>query len=145
MDATQITNTVMMIAIGLMVVAGVLVGSSSLQTNEITRTCSNTSHAQNSTYVNCYGYTCDQATIPTLNATKMNCYNATGNTDVNFTTSTLGQKYTSAANITSNTANMVNGLSDQLGTVGTMFGVALILGAIGLIGLGIGVGVKNMR
>ena len=145
MDVNQITSNIMIIAIGLMVVAGVLVGASSLQTNEITKKCSNTSHAQNSTYVNCYGYTCDQATIPTLNATKMNCYNATGNTNVNFTTSSLYEVRSAAANITSNTASMVNGLGDQLGTVGTMFGVALILGAIGLIGLGIGVGVDRMR
>lgn len=44
---------------------------------------------------------------------------------------------TAARNLTDNIGALANNFGSQLGTVGTMFGVALILGAIGLIGYGI--------
>jgi hypothetical protein len=52
---------------------------------------------------------------------------------------------TSARNLTDNIGQLTNKFGEQLPTVGTMFGVALILGAIGLIGLGIGVGARMMK
>jgi hypothetical protein len=51
----------------------------------------------------------------------------------------------SAKNLTDAIGGMTNNFGTQLPTVGTMFGVALILGAIGLIGYGIAVGSKKMQ
>ena len=52
---------------------------------------------------------------------------------------------TAARNLTDNIGTLTNKFGEQLPTVGTMFGVALILGAIGLIGLGIGAGARMMK
>ena len=52
---------------------------------------------------------------------------------------------TSARNLTDNIGYMANSFGTQLPTVGTMFGVALILGAIGLIGVGIAVGARRLE
>ena len=49
-----------------------------------------------------------------------------------------------ARNLTDNIGGMTNAFGTQLPTVGTMFGVALILGAIGLIGYGIYKGSQAM-
>ena len=48
-----------------------------------------------------------------------------------------------ARNLTDNIGSLSNNFGAQLPTVGTMFGVALILGAIGLIGLGIAYGARK--
>ena len=50
-----------------------------------------------------------------------------------------------ASNLTTNIGALTNNFGAQLPTVGTMFGVALILGAIGLIGFGIAVGARHMQ
>lgn len=115
MDVDAITNQILLLALGFMVVAGVLIGATSLQNTQ--RTC-----PTDATY--------------TLNSTYANCYNSTD--AVSLTENT-------AVNITKNTMGLTNSMGSQLGTVGTMFGVALILGAIGLIGLGIGVGARMLR
>lgn len=57
-------------------------------------------------------------------------------------TQTVGS---AAQNLTQNIGGMTNNFGSQLPTVGTMFGVALILGAIGLIGYGIAVGAKKFN
>lgn len=50
-----------------------------------------------------------------------------------------------AYNLTRSTELLSNNFSSQLGTVGTMFGVALIIGAIGLLGFGIAAGVGKLQ
>jgi hypothetical protein len=113
MDVNQITSNIMLLAIGLLVVAGVLVGATSLRQT---------------------GFTCSGSNIS--NTSYMGCTDGV---------SQYEYKTTAATNVSTNLMGMTNAFTQQLGTVGTMFGVALILGAIGLIGLGIGVGVRNMR
>jgi hypothetical protein len=117
MDTDQITNTVMVLALGFMVIAGILVGASSLQNTQLA---------------------CPTGT--TLNSTYANCYNSSNEVEAE-----KGIIYKASTNITKNTMGLTNAMGAQLGTVGTMFGVALILGAIGLIGLGIGVGARMMN
>ena len=50
---------------------------------------------------------------------------------------------TAAANMTNSIGALSQNFGAQLPTVGTMFGVALILGAIGLIGYGIAQGARK--
>src|SRR5690242_12937785 len=52
---------------------------------------------------------------------------------------------TAARNLTDNIGALTQNFGSQLGTVGTMFGVALILAAIGLIGVGIAVGARRLQ
>lgn len=49
-----------------------------------------------------------------------------------------------ALNMTNNIGSLAENFGNQLPTVGTMFGVALILAAIGLIGYGIAMGARRM-
>lgn len=50
-----------------------------------------------------------------------------------------------ARNLTDNIGKLSQNFGNQLPTVGTMFGVSLILGAIGLLGLGIALGARKMQ
>lgn len=52
---------------------------------------------------------------------------------------------TTARNLTDQIGVLSNNFSSQLGTVGTMFGVALIIGAIGLLGFGIATGARRLE
>ena len=105
----------MTLAIGLLVVAGVLVGNAALY--DTVKACpGGNDYSPNGTDF---------------------CSNSTGGS--------IAYDNSAATNVTSNLGGMVQNFGSQLPTVGTMFGVALILGAIGLIGLGIAVGARNMR
>ena len=102
-------------AIGLLILAGILVASTAFGNTQLQCPAS---------YV--------------LNGTT-NCYLST---NVSLVRDFV---YTPAANLTGGVNGMANAFGSQLPTVGTMFGVALILGAIGLIGYGIAVGAKKFN
>lgn len=59
--------------------------------------------------------------------------------------STVKKSCSTSYNLTVSTEQLSNNFGAQLGTVGTMFGVSLILGAIGLLGLGIALGARRMQ
>lgn len=94
----NVVNNIVAGAIGLLVLAGVLVGTTA--------------------------FGASQNTVAGCNSTITTNCNAAYNTTV-----FIGQ--------------LSNNFGQQLGTVGTMFGVALILGAIGLIGYGIAQGARK--
>ena len=105
----QVTNSIVAGAIGLLVLAGVLVGVTAFRTSQVTNVA--------------------------------NCgKNATGGAAAPLYTG-CGSAY----NLTTNVGIMSNKFGEQLSTVGTMFGVALILSAIGLLGFGVAMGARRLQ
>lgn len=119
-DLNSIPNLIVVLTIGLLILTGVLVGTQSFYDSQMTYLCTNTTHTRNGT---------------------TNCFLSTNGSQ----TSAIIETPSSSVNITRNMMFMTNNLGSQLPTVGTMFGVALILSAIGLIGVGIALGARKLE
>lgn len=146
----QTVNTIVAMSIGLLVLVGALIGISAIKSTQGSIYCSDAGKTLNGTAPgigNCWSIVCDDLTSDfVVNATKTDeCYNSTNDVcSATYDADDIGFYETYTYNITKNAEGMSNSMGSQLGTVGTMFGVALILASIGLIGYGIARGTRKM-
>ena len=201
METKETVYSLITLAIGLLLLSGIVVGTTAIKDSQYSSSCANATHSANSSAVNCYEYTTASINVKNeflnytvvknntlimnhtsvwkreLTCTNIKAMNASNNIaipdsnwtepndcvidrttksylyaktnwTVNYTgtfsnltgTSTYIETPNSAYNLTRNVESMTNNFSNQLGTVGVMFGVALIIAGITVLGIGI---IKN--